>query len=46
VEDDVPVYSKTSVVTSSIGFVGPVFEGAHRGRVCVRVFTGVSVHAL
>ena len=45
---DVSIDSETPVVTLSIspGFAGPVFEDAHRGRVCVRVFIGVSVHAL
>ena len=46
---DVPVDNETSVVTSSIssrGFVGPIFEGAYKGRVCVHVFIGMSVHAL
>ncbi len=45
---DVPVDSETPVVTSSISleFAGPVFKDAHRGRVYVRVFIGVSAHAL
>ncbi len=45
---DVPVDSETPVVTSSISleFAGPVFEDAHRGRVCVRVFLGVSACVL
>ena len=46
---DVPVDNETSVVTSSISsreFVGPIFEGAYKGRVCVHVFIGMSVHAL
>ena len=45
---DVPVDSEAPVVTSSIspGFAGPVFEDAHRGRVCVRAFIGVSARAL
>ena len=45
---DVPVDNEAPVVTSSIslGFAGPVFEDAHRGRVCVRAFIGVSAHAL
>ncbi len=44
-----PVFdSETPVVTSSISprFAGPVFEDAHRGRVCVRMFIGVSAPAL
>jgi hypothetical protein len=45
---DVPVDSEAPVVTSSISpeFAGPVFEDAHRDRVCVRVFIGVSARAL
>ncbi len=45
---NVPVDSEAPVVTSSIslGFAGSVFEDAHMGRVCVRVFIGVSAHAL
>jgi hypothetical protein len=45
---DVPVDSEAPVVTSSIspGFAGSVFEDAHRGRVCVRAFIGVSARAL
>jgi len=42
---DLPVDSE-AVVTSPISrFVGPTrfFGGAHRGRVCVRAFIGVSV---
>ena len=38
---DVPVDSKTPVVTSSISMIciaGSVFKDAHRGRICVRVF--------
>ena len=45
---DVPVDSEAPVVTSSISricIVGSVFKDAHRGRVCVRVFIGVSVRA-
>ena len=41
---DVPVDSE-ALVTSSIssrGFVGPVFEGTHRGRVCVHAFIQMS----
>ena len=35
-------------MTSSIspGFAGPVFEDAHRGRVYVRMFIGVSARAV
>jgi hypothetical protein len=42
---DVPVDDKVPVVTSRISrSVGArSFGGAHRGRVCVRVFIGVSV---
>jgi len=43
---DVPVDSEVPMVTSSIlsrGFGGPVFEGAHKGRICVRAFIGVRV---
>ena len=45
---DVPVDSEAPVVTSSIspGFTGPVFEDAYRGRVCVRMFIGLSACAL
>jgi hypothetical protein len=45
---DVPVDNEAPVVTSSISprFTGPVFEDAYRGRVCVRVFIGVSACAL
>ncbi len=45
---DIPVDSEAPVVISLIspGFAGPVFEDAHRGRVCVRVFIGVSARAL
>ena len=49
VVDDVPINSKTSVVTSSIlsqRFAGPVFDGAHSGRVSVRMLIGVNVRAL
>ena len=41
---DVPIDSET-LVTSSIssrGFVGPVFEGTHRDRVCVHAFIQMS----
>nr|BAD36319.1 unknown protein [Oryza sativa Japonica Group] len=45
---DVPVDGEAPVVILSIspGFAGPVFEDAYRGRVCVRVFIGVSARAL
>jgi hypothetical protein len=46
---DVPVDSEPYVVTSSISsrkFAGPVFEGAHMGRVRMRAFIGMSVRAL
>jgi hypothetical protein len=45
---DVPVDNETPVVTSSIspGFAGPVFEHAHRSRVCVRAFIEVSARVL
>jgi hypothetical protein len=44
---DVPVDNEASVVTSSmLGFAGTVFEDTPRGRVCVRVFIGMSVRAL
>ena len=45
---EVSVDSEASVVTSSISrFAGPTqfFEGAHRGRVCVRAFIEVSVRS-
>jgi hypothetical protein len=45
---DEPDDSEALVVTSSISrFPGPTqfFGGAHRGRVCVRMFIGVSVHS-
>jgi hypothetical protein len=47
VVSDVPVDDETPIVTSGISrSVGAQsFEGAHRGRVCVCVFIGVSVHA-
>jgi hypothetical protein len=39
---DVPVDDESSVVTSRIfiSVSAQSFEGAHRGRVCIRVFTG------
>jgi hypothetical protein len=43
---DVPVDDETPLVTSGISRSGAQsFGGAHRGRVCVRVFIGVSVRA-
>jgi hypothetical protein len=47
VGDDVSIDSETLLVTD---FVNPKikpaqsFEGAHRGRMCVHVFIGVSAH--
>ena len=46
--DDVLVDSETPVVTSSISrpdIPAQYFGGAHRGRVCMRAFIGVSVCA-
>jgi hypothetical protein len=34
------------VSVSDVSFAGTVFEDAPRGRVCVRVFIGMSVRAL
>jgi hypothetical protein len=47
VVSDVPVDDEAPLVTSGISrSVGAQsFGGAHRGRVCVHVFIGVSVHA-
>jgi hypothetical protein len=47
VVSDVPLDDEALVVTSRISrFAGAQsFGGAHRGRVCVRVFIGVSVRA-
>jgi hypothetical protein len=47
VVSDVPVDDETPLVTSGISrSVGAQsFGGAHRGRVCVHVFIGVSVRA-
>jgi hypothetical protein len=47
VVSDVPVDDEAPVVTSRISrSVGAQsFGGAHRGRVCLRVFIGVSVRA-
>jgi hypothetical protein len=45
---DVPVDSEVPLVTSSIlRFAGPTqfFGGAHKGKVCVRAFIGVSMHS-
>ena len=42
---DVLVDSEMVVVTSLISsrvFAGPIFEGVHRGRICVHAFIGVS----
>jgi hypothetical protein len=47
VRDDVPVDSETLLVTDFINLkikLSQFFEGANRGRVCVRVFIGVSTH--
>jgi hypothetical protein len=41
VDDEVPLV--TSGISRSVG--AKSFGGAHRGRVCVRVFIGVSVRA-
>jgi hypothetical protein len=44
---DVPVDSETFLVTDFLNLkIKPAqsYEGAHRGRVCVHVFIGVSVH--
>ena len=41
---DIPVDSEVPVVTSLISrYSGPVFGGAHRGRVCMCAFIGASV---
>jgi hypothetical protein len=47
VVSDVPVDDEMPVVTSRIfrSTGAQSFGGAHRGRVCVRVFIGVSVRA-
>ena len=45
---DVPVDNEAPVVTSSVSrFAGltQFFGGAHRGRVCMRAFIGVSVRS-
>jgi hypothetical protein len=44
---DVPVDSEAFLVIDFINFkIKPTqsFKGAHRGRMCVRVFIGVSAH--
>jgi hypothetical protein len=45
VGDDVPVDSEALLVTDFVNLIKPAqsFGCAHRGRVCVRVFIGVSV---
>jgi hypothetical protein len=46
---DIPINKESYVVHSSIlsqWFTGPIFECAHRGRICVRAFKEVSVRAL
>jgi hypothetical protein len=47
VVSDVPVDDEAPLVTSGISRSAGAqsFGGAHRGRVCVRVFVGVSVRA-
>jgi hypothetical protein len=47
VVSDVPVDDEVPLVTSGISRTAGAqsFGGAHRGRVCVRVFIGVSVRA-
>jgi hypothetical protein len=44
---DIPVDDEAPLVTSGISRSAGAqsFRGAHRGRVCVRVFIGVSVRA-
>jgi hypothetical protein len=47
VEGDVPVDSETLLVTDFVNLkIKPTqsFRGAHRGRICVCVFIGVSAH--
>jgi hypothetical protein len=44
---DVPIDSETLLVTDFVNFnIKPAqsFEDAHRGRVCVHIFIGVSAH--
>jgi hypothetical protein len=44
---DVPVDSEVPAVTrESRDLLAQFFGGAHKGRVCVRVFVGMSVRAL
>jgi hypothetical protein len=47
VVSDIPVDDETTLMTSGISRSAGAqsFGGAHRGRVCVRVFIGVSVRA-
>jgi hypothetical protein len=47
VVSDVPVDDETTLMTSGISRSAGAqsFGGAHRGRVCVRVFIGLSVRA-
>jgi hypothetical protein len=47
VVSDIPVDDEAPVVNSIFSRSGGAqsFRGAHRGRVCVRVFIGVSVRA-
>jgi hypothetical protein len=47
VVSDVPVDDEAPMVTSEISISAGTqsFGGVHRGRVCVRVYIGVSVHA-
>jgi hypothetical protein len=47
VVSDVPVYDEAPVVTSRISRSAGAqsFGGAHRGRVCVRIFIGVDMRA-
>jgi hypothetical protein len=44
---NVPIDSETFLVTDFVNLkIKPTqsYEGAHRGRMCVRVFIGVSAH--
>jgi hypothetical protein len=47
VVNDVPIDDEAPLVTSKISISASAksFEGAHRGKVCIRVFIGVSVRA-
>jgi hypothetical protein len=47
VVSDVPVDDEAPVVTSRIcrSVGAQSFGGAHKGRVCLRIFIGMSVHA-